>query len=93
MAFSRDNWQPIGGQSRRGSAPQLWSYTTTDAKTVGRGSGYFNAVSDDVTPGDSIFSYGSTGGTATMTIHIVLTVTSGGVVDCSDGTDIVMTNS
>ena len=51
MAFDRANWSPIGGQSKRGKAPQMWSYTTTDAKTVVDGAGYFNDVSGDVVRG------------------------------------------
>ena len=53
MAFDRANWSPIGGQSKRGKAPQMWSYTTTDAKTVVDGAGYFNDVSGDVMGGDN----------------------------------------
>lgn len=92
MAFARAGWSPAGGQSLKGSAPQMWTYTTTDAKTVVDGAGYFNAVSDDVTVGDVIYSYASTGGTATATLHIVLSNASG-VVDVSDGTVIAVTDS
>lgn len=92
MAFARAGWSPAGGQSLKGSAPQMWTYTTTDAKTVVDGAGYFNAVSDDVTVGDIIYSYASTGGTATATLHIVLSNASG-VVDVSDGTVISVTDS
>jgi len=70
----------------------MWTYTTTDAKTDVDGAGYFNSVSDDVTVGDVIYSYASTGGTATATLHIVLSNASG-VVDVSDGTVIAVTDS
>jgi len=92
MAFSRDGWGPWGGQSRKGSAPQAWLYTTTDAKTVVDAAGYFNGVSDDVAVHDVIYSVGSTGGTATATLHVVLSNASG-VVDVSDGLAITMTDS
>lgn len=92
MAFARSGWNAIGGQSRKGFGPQIWSYTTTDAKTVVDGAGYFNSVSDDVTVGDLIYSYASTGGTATATLHVVLSNASG-VVDCSDGTAIAVSDS
>mgnify|MGYP001497122024 FL=1 len=85
MAFSRDGWNPIGGQSKKGTAPQLFSYTTTDAHTVVDGSGYLNAVSDDVAVGDMVMVRGNTGGTATLTMHVVVSNASG-VVDLSDGT-------
>ena len=92
MAFARAGWSPAGGQSLKGSAPQMWTYTTADAKTDVDGAGYFNAVSDDVTVGDIIYSYASTGGTASATLHIVLSNASG-VVDVSDGTVIAVTDS
>ena len=42
MAYSSTNLQPIGGQSKAGNAPQIWSYTTTDAHGTVDTSGYFN---------------------------------------------------
>ncbi len=85
MAFSRTGWNPIGGQSKKGTAPQLFSYTTTDAHTVVDGAGYFNDVSDDVVVGDMVMVRGNTGGTATLTMHIVVSNASG-VVDVGNGT-------
>lgn len=85
MAFARTGWNPIGGQSKKGTAPQLFSYTSTDAHTVIDGAGYFNDVSEDVAVGDMIMARGNTGGTATLTMHIVVSNASG-VVDVSDGT-------
>ena len=83
MAFDRDGWNPIGGQSRKGTAPAIWSYTTTDAKTVVRVAAYFNNVSDEVQVGDLIYTWANTGGTATAGLNIVLSNASG-VVDVSD---------
>ena len=45
MAFARAGWNPIGGMSKRGSAPQMWSYTSADAIATVNTSGYFNSVS------------------------------------------------
>ena len=84
MAFARTGWNPIGGQSKKGTAPQLFSYTSTDAHTVVDGSGYFNEVSDDVSVGDMVMVRGNTGGTATLTMHVIVSNASG-VVDASDG--------
>ena len=84
MAFSRTGINPIGGQSKKGTAPQLFSYTSTDAHTVVDGSGYFNEVSDDVSVGDMVMVRGNTGGTATLTMHVIVSNASG-VVDASDG--------
>ena len=92
MAFSRAGWNPIGGQSMKGSAPQMWSYTSTDAKTDIDAAGYFNAVSGDVSVGDLIYSFASTGGTATASHHVVVSNASG-VVDCGDGVTIAVTDS
>ena len=92
MAFSRTGWNAMGGQSMKGSAPAMWSYTSTDAKTDIDGAGYFNDVSDDVTVGDIIYSWASTGGTATACWHVVVSNASG-VVDVGDGVTIAVTDS
>jgi hypothetical protein len=44
MAFNRDGWNPIGGQSKKGTAPQVFSYTTADAVADVNTEGYFNSV-------------------------------------------------
>jgi len=93
MAFSRDGWGPLGGQGRRGTVPALYAYTTTDAHTAADAAGYFNDVSDEVSVGDMILIRGATGGTATLTMHIVVSNASS-VVDISDGTVVgVVTDS
>ena len=93
MAFSRDGWGPLGGQSRRGTTPQLFVYTTTDAHTAVAAAGYANAVADEVEVGDMVIVHGATGGTRTVTMHIVVSNASG-VVDLGDGTVIgVVTDS
>lgn len=91
MAFARAGWGPLGGQSLKGSVPCMWSYTSTDAKTVIDGAGYFNSVSDDVSVGDIIYSWASTGGTATASWHVVVSNASG-VVDVGDGVTIAVTD-
>ena len=68
-----------------GSLPALYVFTTTDAHTVVDGSGYFNDLSDTLNVGDMIIVHGATGGTRTVTMHIVVSNASG-VVDVSDGT-------
>jgi len=91
MAFARDGWNPIGGQSKKGTAPQLFTYTTTDAVGTVDGAGYFNSVSQDVAVGDVIISVTSTGGTLASSIHTVAS-NSGGVVDVTNGTSISQTD-
>lgn len=93
MAFARSGWGALGGQSLAGSLPALYVFTTTDAHTVVDGSGYFNDLSDTLNVGDMIMVHGSTGGTRTITMHIVVSNASG-VVDVSNGTVIgVVTDS
>jgi hypothetical protein len=87
MAYSADGFGPLGGQSLRGSRPALYVYTTTEAQTAVRVSGYFNDLSDTLEVGDMIIVHGATGGTRTVTMHIVVSNASG-VVDISDGTTI-----
>ncbi len=91
MAFSRTGWNPIGGQSKKGSAPQLWSYTSTDSIADANSAAYFNNVSDEVSVGDLIYCVTSTGGTAVATLVYVLTNASG-VVDVNDGTTLANTD-
>jgi hypothetical protein len=44
MAFDLTNFSPLGGNSRRGKAPQLFSYATLDAHTDVDAAGYFNGA-------------------------------------------------
>ena len=85
MAFAATGMSSLGGQSMKGTVPALYCYTTTDAHTVVDGSGYFNDLSDTLAVGDMIIVHGSTGGTRTITMHVVVS-NADGVVDMSDGT-------
>ena len=87
MAFVRNDFNTIGGQARAGVTPAMYVYTTTEAHTAVDGSGYFNDISDILNVGDMIIVHGATGGTRTVTMHIVVSNASG-VVDVSDGTTI-----
>ena len=93
MAFARSGFGALGGQSLAGSLPALSVYTSTDAHTAIDASGYFDSLSDTLNVGDMIMIHGATGGTRTLTMHIVVSNASG-VVDISDGTVIgVVTDS
>jgi hypothetical protein len=92
MAFSRTGWNPIGGQSKKGTAPQMFTYKTTDTVATVNTAAYFNDVADEVAVGDIITSVTSTGGTLASSIHTVVSNASG-VVDVSDGTTIAQTDS
>lgn len=87
MAFSRSGWGTLGGQAFAGTLPALYVYTSTDAHTAIDAAGYFNDLSDTLVVGDMIMVHGATGGTRTVTMHIVVSNASG-VVDIGDGTTI-----
>ncbi len=92
MAFARAGWNPIGGQSKKGSAPQIFAFSTEDTIATCNTAGYFNSVSDEVAVGDLIFVNSSTGGTYVATLVYVLTNASG-VVDVNDGTTLANTDT
>lgn len=54
MTFAVKNLTPVGGQSMRGRAPQVWGYRTADALSAVDASGYFNSVAYNLEPGDII---------------------------------------
>jgi hypothetical protein len=91
MAFSADGWGVIGA-SKKGVAPSLYSYATTEAVSEVNTSGYFNALSDTLAVGDVIMVRSSTGGTQVVSLNYVLT-NSSGVVDVTDGTVLANTDS
>lgn len=94
MPFVADNFQPLGGQSKAGNAPQMWSYTTTDAAADVDTSGYFNAVSSIVKVGDVILRVTtSSGSVSTAGWHVVMSVSAAGVVNVSDTTALTVTNT
>jgi hypothetical protein len=92
MAFSVTGFSTIGGQSKSGNAPAIYSYASADAQTVIRVSGYFNAVSSVLKVGDIIFCYSATGGTPVMSTAYVVSNASG-VVDITDGVTVTATDT
>jgi len=90
MAYSSTGLQPIGGQGKAGTAPQMWSYTSADAIAAVNTSGYFNAAADLLKVGDLMYVRDSA--TPTASLVIVLSNASG-VVDVSDGTAISVANA
>ena len=92
MAYLKAGLNLIGGGSKAGSAPQMWSYASEDAKTAIDASGYFNDASDLLKVGDLIYVHASTAGTRTYSLAPVVSNASG-VVDTGDGTAISATDS
>lgn len=94
MAFSSTGFQPIGGQSKAGNSPQIWSYTTTDAAATVDTSGYFNSVASLLKVGDIIFRVTTSGSSvSTAGQHVVMSISAAGVVDVSDTTALTVTNT
>lgn len=89
MAFIAKNFSPIGGQSKKGVAPCMWSYKTEDAHGTVDTTGYFNDLSSTLTIGDLIYVLvvtnlgASNEATSTWGFHVVVS-NSGGVVDVAD---------
>ena len=85
MAYAQSGLQPIGGQSKAGNAPQMWSYTApgTDAIADINTEGYFNNASDVLKVGDLIHVWDSSVPTSTL---VTVLSNASGVVDVSDGT-------
>lgn len=92
MAYSETNLQPIGGQAKAGTAPQMWSYTApgTDAIADINTAGYFNSASDVLKVGDLIYVWDSSVPTGTL---VIVLSNASGVVDVSDGTTVAVTDS
>jgi hypothetical protein len=91
MAFSATGWATIGA-SKRGNAPSIYSYSTTDAIADINTSGYFNSLANSLSVGDLIYCFSSTGGTPAA--HLVWVVSnSSGVVDVTNGQVITATDS
>lgn len=91
MAFSATGWATIGA-SKRGNAPSIYSYSTTDAIADINTSGYFNSLSGTLAVGDLIYCFSSTGGTPAA--HLVwVNANSSGVVDVTNGQVITATDS
>lgn len=84
MAFDATNFQPIGGQSRRGKAPQMWSYTTEDTAATVDTAGYFNAIYNLLEIGDRIYRVTTSSGAFSTAGDHVVTGKASGAIDVTD---------
>jgi hypothetical protein len=91
MAFAITGWT-VATAAKRGSAPSIYAYKTTDAIADVNTAGYFNDLSDTLAVGDLIYCVTSTGTTAVASLVYVLSNT-GGVVDVNDGTVLANTDT
>ena len=80
MAYADDNWNPVGGQSRRGSNSQVILYNNVDNDTV-TDADYFNDAFTRLTVNDVIYSIGGyTAGVASTKTDFIVTAIAAGVV-------------
>jgi len=93
MALDTENLSLVGGGSKAGNAPQMWSYKSTDTPAVIDSAGYFDngtttntGMRDLMKVGDLIYIHGTSGGTAVYGLHIVTQVTAAGIIDVTDAT-------
>lgn len=91
MAFSATGWATVAA-SKRGQAPAIYAYKTTDSIATVNTEGYFNSLANTLEVGDLIYCVTSTGTTAVATLVYVLS-NSGGTVDVNDGTTLANTDS
>lgn len=91
MAFSSTGFATIAA-SKRGNAPGVYAYKTTDSIATVNTEGYFNSLASILEVGDLIYCVTSTGSTAVATLVYVLSNT-GTVVDVNDGTTLANTDS
>lgn len=91
MAFSSTGWTVVTA-AKRGNAPSIYAYKTTDAIADVNTAGYFNSLSDTLAVGDLVYCVTSTGGTAVATLTVVRS-NAAGVVDVDDGTTLAATDS
>jgi hypothetical protein len=91
MAYDKTKLQPIGGQSKAGNAPQMWSYTAPDADAIAAiiASGYFNGASTVLKVGDLIYVWDSSVPTGSL---IIVNANASGVVDTTDATALTVTD-
>ena len=91
MAYSVTGFTTYSA-AKRGNAPSMYGYKTTDAIADVNTSGYFNSLSDTLEVGDIIHCVTSTGTTAVVSLVYVVSNASG-VVDVTDGTVLANTDS
>jgi hypothetical protein len=91
MAFSSTGWTVVNA-AKRGNAPSIYAYKTTDTIATVNTEGYFNSLSDTLAVGDLIYCVTSTGSTAVATLTVVRS-NSSGVVDVDNGTTLAATDS
>lgn len=91
MAFSATGFVTVCA-SKKGNAPSIYAYSTTDTIATVNTEGYFNSLSDTLAVGDLLYCVTSTGTTAVATLTVVRS-NAAGVVDVDNGTTLAATDS
>ena len=86
MAYGASGLTRMAG----GGGYNMWYYSSTDALSAVRASGYFNDAAGMMNVGDLVIVYDSDA--PTIALSVVLSNT-GSVVDIADGTAITVTDS
>jgi hypothetical protein len=94
MPLTLNTLCPIGGHSRRGAAPQMWSYTTQDAAADVDTAGYFNGARHLLAAGDLVYrvTVNGSGVVQTAGFHVVNDV-AGTNVDVADTLPLTVTDT
>ncbi len=94
MAYSTSSPPAMMVARIGGSIPTIWSYTSTDAFTTVRVSGYItNAAALGMQKGDIVFVTKTDASPISCQIALVSAINADGSADLSDGVAITATNS
>lgn len=89
MAFNIDNFALGGGHANPNIVREHMYTTADDAIAAVNTAGYFNAVSDRVSVGDTILVKDSAG----AVVRTIVASNASGVVDVTDGVEITATDT
>jgi len=77
MAFTNDNLVPVGGHTGEGGG--VWYYQSSDGASTVSGANYFDPASNRLEVDSLIIANQNTGGTNTVDIYNVDSISSGTV--------------
>jgi len=94
MAYSTSNPPALIAQRVGADGGNLWWYTSTDAATVVRVTGYItNGDALGMKAGDMVLGVDSDASPIALQLYIVTSVAAGGAADLSDGTAVTATDT
>lgn len=93
MAFDVTGFNVIGGQSKRGRGPQMFSYKTEDTAATVDTAGYFNDVLNLLEIGDVILRVTTSSGALSTVGHHVVVNKSTTAVDVTNTQALTVSDS